>query len=134
MNRVILIGRVGKDPEVKRFDNGGIIANFSIATDESYRNKQGEKVEATEWHNVSMNGKLAEVAEKWIKKGSKIAIEGKNKTRSYDKNGEKRYVTEVVASAFEFVESAKSDSGSQAPQYAPPVDITSAPEDDGLPF
>lgn len=104
VNKVFLIGRVGKEPTVKHFDNGGAIAEFSLATDDSYKNKQGEKVEQTDWHNVKVSGKLSEVVEKYVKKGALLHIEGKIKTRSYDdKDGNKRYVTEIQCESFKML-------------------------------
>ena len=98
-NKVQLIGNVGNDPEIKSFDGGKKVANFTIATNESYKNEKGEKVEQTEWHKVSAWGKTAEIIEKYVTKGKEVAIEGKLTHRSYDdKNGEKRYITEVVVS------------------------------------
>jgi len=97
-NRVQLIGHVGIDPEIKNFDGGKKVANFTIATNDSYKNEKGEKVEQTEWHKVVAWGKTAEIIEKYVTKGKEIAIDGKLTHRSYDdKNGEKRYITEVVA-------------------------------------
>ncbi len=96
VNKVILLGNLGRDPEVKHLDNGKAVANFSIATSENYKNKQGERVTNSEWHNIVLWSPLAEIAEKYLKKGSQVYVEGKLTTRSYDKDGEKRYVTEVV--------------------------------------
>ena len=96
-NKVQLIGHVGQDPEIKQLENGRV-ANFTIATNESYTNAKGEKVEQTEWHRVSAWGKTVEIIEQLLKKGSHVAIEGKLTHRSYDdKDGNKRYITEVVA-------------------------------------
>ena len=96
-NKVQLIGHVGQDPEIKTFDGGKKLAKLSIATNESYKNEKGEKVEETQWHNLIAWGKTADIIEKYVVKGKEIAIEGKLTHRSYeDKNGEKRYVTEVV--------------------------------------
>ncbi len=96
VNKVILVGNVGKDPEVRHLDTGVAVANFSLATSESYTAKNGEKVSTTEWHNIVLWRKLAEIAEKWIKKGDQLYIEGKIRTRSYDdKEGNKRYMTEI---------------------------------------
>jgi single-strand DNA-binding protein len=96
-NRVQLIGHVGNDPEIKTFDGGKTLANFTLATNESYKNDKGEKVEETQWHRLVAWGKTAEIIEKYVTKGKEIAIDGKLTHRSYDdKNGEKRYVTEVV--------------------------------------
>ncbi len=98
-NRVQLIGNVGNDPEVKTFEAGKKVANLTIATNDSYRNEKGEKVEQTEWHRVVAWGKTAEIIEKYVTKGKEVAIDGKLTHRSYDdKNGEKRYITEVVVS------------------------------------
>lgn len=97
-NRVQLIGNVGNDPEIKTLENGRKLAHVTIATNEKYTNDKGEKVEQTEWHRVTAWGKTAEIIEKYVVKGKEVAIEGKLTNRSYDKNGEKRYVTEVVVS------------------------------------
>ena len=96
-NKVQLIGHVGNDPEIKSFDGGKKLAKLSIATNESYKNDKGEKVEETQWHNLIAWGKTADIIEKYVIKGKEIAIEGKLTHKSYeDKSGEKRYVTEVV--------------------------------------
>ncbi|MBC5837463.1 single-stranded DNA-binding protein [Flavobacterium muglaense] len=98
-NKVQLIGHLGNDPEIKNLEGGKKLALFTLATNESYKNDKGEKVEETQWHRVKAWGKTAEIIEKYVTKGKEIAIEGKLTHRSYDdKNGEKRYVTEVVAS------------------------------------
>jgi single-strand DNA-binding protein len=93
-NSVQLIGRLGKDPEVKSFNNNKK-AWFSIATTDSYKNQKGEKVEDTQWHNIVIWGKLAGIAEKYLKKGQEVVIEGKLVHRAYEANGEKRYITEI---------------------------------------
>ena len=93
-NSVQLIGWLGKDPEVKQY-NDRKKASFSIATTDSYKNQKGEKVEDTQWHNVVIWGKLAGVAEKYLKKGTEVCVEGKLVHRVYESNGEKRYITEV---------------------------------------
>lgn len=103
MNKVQLLGRLGKDPETKNFDNGSSVTSFNIATDESYKDKDGNKVEKTEWHNVSFFGKQGEVLAKYVKKGQLLLIDGKLQTRSYEKDNEKRYVTEVIGQGFEFI-------------------------------
>lgn len=98
-NKVQLIGNVGNDPEIKNLEGGKKLAHLTIATNDSYKNEKGEKVEQTEWHRVVAWGKTAEIIEKYVSKGKEIAIEGKLTHRSYDdKNGEKRYITEVVVS------------------------------------
>jgi single-strand DNA-binding protein len=98
-NKVQLIGNLGKDPEIVNLESGKILAKFSIATNESYKNAQGEKVTDTQWHNIVAWGKTAEIVEKYVVKGKEVAIEGKLTTRSWeDKEGMKRYITEVVCS------------------------------------
>ncbi len=98
VNRVQLIGSLGQDPEIKKFDNGNCLAKFSMATNETHRNAQGEKVTETQWHNVIAWGKTADILEKYVRKGDKIGIEGKLTNRNWDdKDGIKRYITEVVA-------------------------------------
>ena len=95
-NKVQLIGNLGMNPDVRTTDNGKKWARFSMATSESYRNASGEKVTETQWHNIVAWGKVAEIAEKYLSKGSEVAIEGKLVSRSYnDKEGNKKYVTEV---------------------------------------
>ena len=98
VNKVILVGRLGKDPEVRNLDNGAVVANFSIATSESYKDRTtGEKKEITEWHNIVLWRGLAEIAQKYLRKGDMVFIEGKLRTRSWEKDGVTRYTTEVVA-------------------------------------
>lgn len=97
-NKVQLIGHVGQEPEIKTFDGGKKVANITIATNESYTNNKGEKIENTEWHRITAWGKVADIIEKYVIKGKEIAIEGKLTHRSYDdKDGNKRYITEIVA-------------------------------------
>lgn len=99
VNRVQLIGLLGQDPEIKKLDNGKSVAKISLATNETYRNAQGEKVTETTWHNVVAWGKTADILEKYVRKGDKIGIEGKLTNRNWeDKEGRKHYATEVVAS------------------------------------
>jgi len=96
-NKVQLIGNLGNDPEIINLESGKTLAKFSIATNESYKNANGEKITDTQWHNVVVWGKTATIAEKYLAKGKEVAIEGKLTSRSYEtKNGEKRYTTEVV--------------------------------------
>jgi len=107
VNKVILLGNVGKDPEVRYFDNGGAVANFSLATTErGYTAANGTQVpDRTEWHNIVLWRGLAEIAEKFVKKGSKLFIEGKIRTRSYDDTaGNKRYITEIWGDNLELLD------------------------------
>jgi single-strand DNA-binding protein len=101
VNKVILVGNLGKDPEVRHLENGTAVANFPIATSESYKDKEGNRIDQTEWHNVVVWRKLAEIAESYLKKGSQVYLEGKLRTRSWeDQQGNKKYTTEVVADTF----------------------------------
>lgn len=127
INKVILIGNLGRDPEVRHLDNGAAVAKFSIATNESYRDKSGEWQTNTEWHDIIMWRGLAERAEKSLKKGSMIYVEGKLTHRKYqDKDGIDRYVTEVVANTFRMLDrreggSGTSPSGFPSAESAPPA-------------
>jgi single-strand DNA-binding protein len=103
VNKVILVGNLGKDPEIRAFQNGGRVASFSVATSESWKDKAtGEKKDRTEWHRISvLNDKLIEIVERYIKKGSKVYIEGQLETRKWtDKDGQEKYSTEVVLRPF----------------------------------
>ena len=126
VNKVILVGNLGKDPEVRYLDSGVAVANFSLATTESYKNKEGERVSQTEWHNIVLWRGLAEVAEKYLKKGSSVYVEGKIKNRKWeDKDGNTRYNTEILADNMTMLGSKPSPDSSQS--------IASADTDD-LPF
>ncbi|MCF6358519.1 MAG: single-stranded DNA-binding protein [Draconibacterium sp.] len=111
VNKVILIGNVGKDPEIRHLDSGVAVANFTLATSESYNAKNGERVTNTEWHNIVMWRGLADVVEKYVKKGSKLYIEGKITSRQYEKDGQTKYFTEIVANNMVMLDSK----GSQKP-------------------
>ena len=115
VNKVILVGNLGKDPELRNFEGGNMVANFTLATTEVYRDKNGNKADHTEWHNIAMWGKLADIAGKLLRKGSKVYLEGKIKSRSWeDKEGNKRYVTEIIADSFTLLD-RKSDNGGGYP-------------------
>ncbi|MFY0605521.1 MAG: single-stranded DNA-binding protein [Cyclobacteriaceae bacterium] len=97
VNKVILVGNLGKDPEVRHLESGAVVASFSIATSESYKDRTtGERKDQTEWHNIVLWRGLAEIAEKYLHKGDQVYIEGKLRTRSWEKDGITRYTTEVV--------------------------------------
>ncbi len=122
VNKVILIGNVGKDPEVRYFDNGGAVANFTLATTErGYTASNGTVVpDRTDWHNIVLWRGLAEVAEKYVKKGSKLYIEGKIRTRSYDDAaGNKRYVTEIYGDNMELLDRKPDGQAGAAPFSQP---------------
>ena len=141
VNKVILIGNLGRDPEIITFDNGVKKAGFSLATTESYKNKEGNRVDQTEWHNIVMWRWLAEIAEKYLHKGDQVFIEGKIRTRSYEVDGVKKYVTEIVADNMTML-GKRGDSQGTTPQN--PVETEQAPKttdaetldppEDDLPF
>lgn len=141
VNKVILLGRLGKDPEVKHLQSGQTVANFSIATSESYKDKNGEKKETTEWHNIVLWRGLAEVAEKYLHKGDLVYIEGKLTTRSWEKDGVTRYVTEVLGSNLVMLgskgQSSGNNSGSGQSNFdslEPTSNTNTASSTDDLPF
>jgi single-strand DNA-binding protein len=115
VNKAILVGFVGNDPEVRYLDSGTPVANFRIATSENYTNRAGERVSQTEWHNVVLWRGLAEIAEKYVKKGTQVYIEGRIRTRSWDdRDGNKRYTTEIVADNMQLM-GKRSEGGGEAP-------------------
>lgn len=119
VNKVIIVGRLGNDPELKEFSNGGKIANLSVATSERWTDKQtGEQKEQTEWHRVVLRDNLANIAGQYLQKGSQVYIEGKIKTRQWDDNGVTRHVTEVIAFTMQMLGSSP-NSQSQNQAYAP---------------
>lgn len=144
VNKVILIGRLGKDPEVRNLDNGAVVANFSIATSESYKDRTtGEKKEVTEWHNIVLWRGLAEISQKYLRKGDMVFIEGKLRTRSWEKDGVTRYTTEVVADNMTMLSPKSGGGGGGSSEYAsseravPESARASTPADtstDDLPF
>ena len=98
VNKVILIGHLGQDPEARTLESGNMVVNFSLATSEKWKDKQGEQQQHTEWHKVTVWGKLADICARYLKKGTPVYIEGKLKTRSYEQDGVKKYSTEILAS------------------------------------
>ncbi len=139
-NKVILLGRAGRDPEVRRMDNNMALARFTLATSE-YWSKDGNRTEHTEWHNIVMWRGLAEVAEKYVRKGSLLYIEGRLRSRSWDdKDGNKRYTTEILADVMNLVGPRPDGQSGSSPQSAPEIsmppiettDLNSVPDD--LPF
>ena len=116
INKVILVGNVGKDPVVRYFDKGVAKASFPLATSETYTNQQGETITSTEWHNIVLWRALAEVAEKTVKKGAQIYIVGKIKTRSYvDKDGNNKYITEILGDTLILLEKKTAFPGANQP-------------------
>jgi single-strand DNA-binding protein len=115
VNKVIVMGRLGQDPELKYTPGGMAVCNFTVATSDSYKDKAGQKQEKTEWHRVVVWGKLAELCNQYLAKGRQVYLEGSLQTRSWDdKSGQKRYTTEVIARTVQFIGGGKGNSGSQA--------------------
>jgi len=149
VNKVILVGVLGKDPETKTFANGGSLTQFSIATSETWTDKNtGERKEQTEWHNIVLQNKLGEIAQQYLRKGSKVYIEGSLNTRKWtDQNGQERYTTQIKGQQMQMLDSANGNNQQQAqpqqqssytpkqptyaknPQAQPPAQL-----DDDLPF
>ena len=144
VNKVILIGNLGKDPEVRHLESGVSVASFPIATSENYKDRNtGERKSITDWHNIVLWRGLADVAEKYLKKGSKVYVEGKLKTRSWeDKEGNTRYTTEVVGDSMTMLDNKPQDgqqpslqhSNDGIPRMETPKADLSADEEDDLPF
>jgi single-strand DNA-binding protein len=121
VNKVILVGNLGRDPETRYMPDGGAITNISIATTENWKDKNGEKQEKTEWHRVAFFGKLAEIAGEYLKKGSQVYVEGRLQTRKWqDKDGADKYTTEIVASAMQMLGSRQGMGGGGAERGEPP--------------
>lgn len=142
INKVILIGRLGKDPEVRRMSNGDPVVNLSVATSESWRDKAGERQERTTWHRVVIfNDHLAKTAENYLKKGAQVYLEGSLQTRSWEKDGQTRYATEVVLQKFRgelTMLDGKPETGgggySEPNPDAPKEDFRNADLEDSIPF
>lgn len=144
INKVILIGNLGKDPEVRRLESGAVVAKFSVATNESYKDKNDEWQQRTEWHDVVVWRNLAERAERDLKKGKMVYIDGKLTHRKYqDKDGNDRYITEVVANTFRLLERRENSGNSYnnnmpteepAMVKSPEPSTPAASDDDDLPF
>jgi single-strand DNA-binding protein len=142
MNKIILFGNVGKDAEVKHLESGKSIAKFSFATNKIYTNQAGEKVTETQWHNIVLWNKLAELAEKYVKKGSSIIIEGEISYRSYEnKDDQTVYITEIVGNALHFAGNKKEDESvkkseikDDIPEHIQEQQDVSANEINDLPF
>lgn len=130
LNKVILIGRLGRDPETRFMANGEAVCNFSVATSEKYTDKNGQRQEATEWHNVTMYRKLAEIAGKYLTKGSQVYLEGKIQSRKYtDKNGVERTAYDIIANELKML-GGNAQTPAQKPQPAQAQDDIS----DDVPF
>ena len=129
VNKVILVGHVGKDPEVRHLDSNISKAGFSLATSENYTNKSGEKVTTTEWHNIVCWRDLASFAENYIRKGRLIYVEGKIRTRSYDaQDGAKKYITEILADSIQLLEKKSEGSSADGAKAAQPTGVVNDPD------
>jgi single-strand DNA-binding protein len=138
VNKVILVGNLGSDPEIRYTKDGGAVASFNIATSESWKDKDGNKQEKTEWHKIVAFRKLAEICGEYLNKGKQVYIEGKLQTRQWDdKDGNKRYTTEIVANQMQMLGRAGEKSDFSAPKSSPPPSANeSAPSsnDEDIPF
>ena len=144
LNKVILIGRLGRDPETRYMPNGDAVCNFSIATTESWKDRNGQRQERTEWHNISMFGRLAEIAGQYLKKGSLVYLEGKIQSRKYTgKDGIERTAFEIIASEMKMLggkaEGSSESTNTAAPPAPPHRQAPAAPaqtvdDTDGIPF
>jgi single-strand DNA-binding protein len=141
VNKVMLIGRLGNNPEIRYTNTGTAVANFNVATSENWNDKNGQKQERTEWHRVVVWGKLAELCEKYLAKGRQCFVEGRLQTRSWDdKEGNKRYTTEIVAATIQFLggPNAQANSGAgaseQAPEMSEAPNMDSSFAEDEIPF
>ena len=139
INKVILVGNLGKDPEVRYMSNGNAVCNVTLATSESWKDKQtGEQKEKTEWHNIVFYRRLAEIAGEYLRKGSQIYVEGKLQTRKWqDKNGNDRYTTEIIANEMQMLGSRGGSaefSGAPASQASAPAPAMADDFDDDIPF
>jgi len=137
VNKAILIGNLGKDPELRYTPSGQAVASFSIATTRKWRDKEGQFQEQTDWHNIVAWGKQAETINEYLKKGSPIYIEGRIQNRSYDdKDGVKKWISEVVIREFQFLGGRPDQSGGAKPTSGPPSEAPPdvAADDDDLPF
>lgn len=134
VNKVILLGNLGKDPVVRNLESGAKVASFSLATSRTYKGQDGKAIDETEWHNVSLWGNLADLAEKYLTKGRQVYIEGRLRTRQYeDKEGVKKYTTEIIGENMTFVGNKPDSNDAGSRQAQEPVDSSSMVEDD-LPF
>ncbi len=136
VNKVILIGHLGDEVKMHYFEGGNSIGRFSLATNESYTNKEGQKITNVDWHNVVVRNKLAEVCEKYLKKGDKVYVEGSLRTRQWEQDGEKRYTTEVNVKEMTMLSTKGNNSGNggAAQNPAPAPDVSAAKDGDDLPF
>jgi single-strand DNA-binding protein len=128
VNRVILVGNLGRDPEIREFPDGTKQTKVSLATTESYKNRNGDSVESTEWHNLVFRRRLAEIAHQYLKKGNKIYVEGRIRSRSWEQDGQKKTTTEIEVDQLTMLEGKKTDSQSSG------ADFSGSTSDSQVPF
>jgi single-strand DNA-binding protein len=136
VNKVILVGRLGRDPETRYTSSGQAVCNFTLATDESFRDRSGERQKRTEWHRIVLWGKLAEIAQQYLRKGALVYIEGRIQTRQWDdRDGNKRTSTEIVANVMRML-GPRADTAVEAEPVPPDQEEASSPEisDEDIPF
>lgn len=136
INKVILVGHLGRDPEIRTLDSGAKVASFSLATTETYKNKEGQRMDVTEWHNIVAWRGLADISEKYLKKGNLVYIEGRLKTRTYEKDGVKKYITEIIADNLQMLGSKRDTTVAEGEEIPPPAaePLPTDPVEDDLPF
>lgn len=134
VNKVILVGYVGKDPEVRYLEGGVALARFSLATSESYKNKEGKKVDQTEWHHIVLWRNQAEIAEKYVRKGTMLYLEGKIRSRSYGDENNKKYITEIVGDYFTMLGGPRADDANSGKSEPVPEAVTNDAPAGDLPF
>lgn len=136
INKVILVGNLGDSPDVRTMPNGNKVANVSLATSDSWKDKNtGEQQERTEWHRVIFFNRLAEIVEQYLKKGSKVYVEGRLQTRKWEKDGVERYTTEIVANEMQMLDSRSDAPGTGQPAHQPSTQPSNFDNfDDDIPF
>ena len=144
LNKVILIGRLGKDPETRLMPNGEAVCNFSVATSESWKDQSGQRQERTEWHNITMYRRLAEIAGQYLKKGSQVYLEGRIQSRKYqDKDGVERTAYDIIANEMKMLgggndgqsaQSAQAETPTPPRRQAPAATVNGSDESDDIPF
>ncbi len=134
VNKTILVGRLGRDPETRFTGGGTAVGNFSMATDETYKDKNGERQKRTEWHRIIVWGKQAEIAQKYLKKGALVFVEGRIQSREWEKDGEKHRSFEIVANNFRMLEAKKDGDKNGELDLSPEAQAAFVATDEDIPF
>ncbi|MFC1532947.1 single-stranded DNA-binding protein [Thermodesulfobacteriota bacterium] len=135
VNKAILVGNLGADPEIRYTPSGTAVANFNLATHEQWTNKDGEKGERTEWHRIVAWARLGEICGEYLRKGSQVYVEGRIQTRAWeDRDGNKRYTTEIIAQAMQMLGSPRKEGEARSPEERYPVEEPISIPDDDIPF